>query len=57
MLAIVFLVREWTGDITPSTNETTDCRFFAMADLPHLPPLYEETMEDVKSYGGSLILK
>jgi ADP-ribose pyrophosphatase YjhB (NUDIX family) len=56
-VAIVLLVREWTGDITPSTNETTDCRFFAMDDLPQLPPLYEETVEDVRRYRGALILK
>ncbi len=57
MLAIVFLVREWTGEVCPQTEETTDCRFFAMNDLPKLSPLYEETMEDVRSYRGSLIPK
>jgi ADP-ribose pyrophosphatase YjhB (NUDIX family) len=59
MLAVVFLVEEWAGEITPRTDETTDCRFFEIESLPELPPVYAETIEDLKSYdtGGPLIVK
>jgi ADP-ribose pyrophosphatase YjhB (NUDIX family) len=57
MLTIVFLVEEWTGEIATRTDETTDCRFFEIDSLPDLPPLYSETLEDLKSYRGSVILK
>ena len=57
MLAVVLLVREWSGEIRARTDETTDCRFFDMDSLPDLPPLYAETVEDLKRFRGSLILK
>jgi ADP-ribose pyrophosphatase YjhB (NUDIX family) len=57
MLTIVMLVNEWGGHIRRQTPETTDCRFFALADLPELPELYAETVEDLKSYSGQIILK
>jgi ADP-ribose pyrophosphatase YjhB (NUDIX family) len=57
MLTIVMLVREWSGEVVRQTSETTDCRFFALTDLPELPPLYAETVEDLKSYSGQVILK
>ncbi|NIM50472.1 MAG: NUDIX domain-containing protein, partial [Gemmatimonadales bacterium] len=39
MLTIVFLVEEWAGEVSPRTDETTDCRFFEMDSLPDLPPV------------------
>jgi len=57
MLTVVFLVREWTGQPRLRTDETTDCRFFPMDDLPDLPPLYAETVEDIRRFDGTLIMK
>ncbi len=57
MLTVVFLVREWAGQITPQTEETTDCCFFARDSLPELSPVYAETVEDLRSFRGDLILK
>jgi ADP-ribose pyrophosphatase YjhB (NUDIX family) len=57
MFAVVFLVEEWSGELRPQTDETTDCRFFEMDSLPELPPVYAETIEDLKNYCGSLVLK
>ena len=57
MVAIVFLVEEWTGNLRRSTDETTDCRFFELDRLPDLPPLYVETVNDLKNYTGAAIVK
>lgn len=57
MLAVVLLVQEWGGRIRARTDETTDCRFFDINSLPDLPPVYAETVADLKSFRGSLILK
>lgn len=57
MLSIVFLVDHWEGSIERRTDETIDCRFFDLDSLPELPPLYAETVEDLKNYTGSVILK
>ena len=57
MVTIVFLVQKWTGNLHRSTDETTDCRFFELDRLPDLPPLYAETVNDLKNYTGTLILK
>lgn len=57
MLTAVLLVEEWSGELRPQTDETTDCRFFEMNSLPELPPVYAETIADLKNYRGSLILK
>jgi ADP-ribose pyrophosphatase YjhB (NUDIX family) len=59
MFVLVFLVEEWAGEITPTTTETTDCRFFDPEALPDLPPLYAETVEDLRAYDrdGAFALK
>ena len=50
MLTLVFLVEEWAGEIVRHTDETTDCRFFEPDALPELPPVYAETVEDLRAY-------
>ena len=57
MVTIVFLVEQWAGSLRRSTDETTDCRFFALDRLPDLPPLYAETIDDLRNYTGTLIVK
>ncbi len=57
MLALVFRIDEWTGELGTTTDETSDARFFALDALPELPPLYEETLRDLAAYGGMVILK
>jgi len=59
MFAVVFLVEEWTGNILQKTDETSDAKFFSLDDLPEIPDLYRETIEDMKNYqlNGQLIIK
>ncbi|MBN2499390.1 MAG: NUDIX domain-containing protein [Anaerolineales bacterium] len=57
MLAFVFRVDEWCGKLLTETDETIDARFFALEELPELPPVYQETLADVAAFDGSLILK
>ncbi len=57
MLALVFRVDEWAGELSTATDETTDARFFASDGLPALPPLYAETLRDLGAFDGTVILK
>jgi mutator protein MutT len=57
MFTVVFLVEEWTGEIQKETDETVDARFFDQDDLPPIPALFQETLEDAKAFTGELILK
>ncbi len=57
MLALVFRIDEWAGELATATDETTDARFFALDALPTLPPLYEETLRDLGAFDGTVILK
>jgi len=50
LLSAVFLVDEWRGTLQTTTDETTDARFFAPEDLPEIPALYRETLEDLRQY-------
>ena len=57
MLAIVFRVDEWSGLLVSETDETGDARFFSVNELPDIPDLYRETLEDLKNFDSRLILK
>ena len=58
MLAVVFLVEDWEGELMAETDETVDARFFPITELPdQVPPLYRETIEDLNAFAGDLILK
>jgi len=57
MLALVFRIDAWAGELAIATDETIDARFFALEALPDLPPLYEETLRDLAAYDGRVILK
>ena len=57
MLSIVFRVDHWGGTLTPTTNETSDARFFALDELPEIPALYQETLADLQEFDGTLIIK
>lgn len=57
MVAIVFLVDEWSGTLVPETDETTEARFFDLDELPEIPSLYQETLEDLRRFDGSVIVK
>lgn len=57
MFTIVFLVDEWSGSLLTHTDETVDARFFDLSELPDIPDLYRETLEDLQKYNGRLILK
>jgi len=59
MFAVVFLIEEWTGNVLQETDETYDAKFFSINNLPDIPNLYLETIEDLEIYklNGTVILK
>ena len=58
MFTIVFRIDRWVGKLLTETNETVDARFFALDNLPKsLSPLYSETIEDLRNFDGTFILK
>ena len=57
MFAVVFIIDEWAGTLLSETDETLNARFFALDDLPPIPNLYKETIEDLKNYTGTIIIK
>ena len=53
-----FLVDAWSGELVTETDETLDARFFGLDEVPvDLSDLYEEVLEDLRRWDGSLILK
>ena len=50
MFSMVFIVKEWGGNLLTQTDETVDARFFALKDLPEMPSHYHETLEDLAAY-------
>ena len=57
MLAFVFQVDEWRGELLTETDETIDARFFAPEELPEISLVHQETLADVAAFDGNLILK
>lgn len=57
MFALVFRVDQWTGVLNTMTDETVDARFFPMDALPQIPSHHDETLDDLLSFNGSLIVK
>lgn len=58
MLAFVFRVDRWSGLLKTVTDETLDAQFFSPNNLPSdIVPLYQETLEDLKRFDGTVILK
>jgi 8-oxo-dGTP pyrophosphatase MutT (NUDIX family) len=58
MLAFVFRVDAWSGQLLSTTDETVDARFFPLDALPDdLPSLYRETLADVQAFAGQVIVK
>ena len=58
MLRFVFRVDSWSGTLQSITDETLDARFFELDALPSdLPDLYTETIQDLMSFDGTVIIK
>ena len=58
MLAFVFEVTAWTGQLLAATDETLDAQFFPLDNLPpNIPDLYHETLADWQAFNGQVILK
>lgn len=57
MFTLAFRVDRWSGSLLSETDETVDARFFARSELPALSSVYEETLQDLGAYDGTLILK
>jgi 8-oxo-dGTP pyrophosphatase MutT (NUDIX family) len=55
---VQFLVDDWSGELATETDETADARFFRLDELPEEKhDFYQEVLEDLRKYDGSLILK
>lgn len=55
---IAFLVRDWSGVLAVDGEEAVDAGFFFLDGLPE--PLYSihvETLEDLRRYDGSVVIK
>ena len=57
MVSFVFRVDAWSGELALETDETTAIRFFALDELPELSPLYQETLQDLHAFDGTVIIK
>ena len=56
-LVFQFRVDEWGGMLVRETDETVDAGFFSEEELPEAFQFYEEALEDLRSFSGSVILK
>ena len=56
-LIIVFRIDEWGGSLLSETDETVDARFFSLDEIPDIPKMFREIIEDLKNFDGQLILK
>jgi 8-oxo-dGTP pyrophosphatase MutT (NUDIX family) len=58
MLAFVFHIDQWSGQLAIKTDETVDARFFSRAAPPdNLHPFYHEMLNDLRAFTGQVILK
>jgi ADP-ribose pyrophosphatase YjhB (NUDIX family) len=57
MFSVAFRVDAWRGDLIAETDETIDARFYPRDDLPELPELYRESLQDLDRFDGRLIVK
>ena len=58
MIRFVFLVNTWSGELKTETDETLNAQFFALDELPeNVPDLYHETIQDLSSFDGHVIVK
>jgi len=57
MFSIVFIVTDWVGQLKTQTEETIDAQFFSLTELPPIPVLYQETLQDYQEFEGTLVLK
>lgn len=54
---LAFRADRWAGTLVTATDETTDARFYARDELPQVSAFVLETLEDLKRFDGTLILK
>jgi ADP-ribose pyrophosphatase YjhB (NUDIX family) len=57
MVRFVFLVKQWSGELLTHTDETINAQFFALDNLPEIPILYQETIHDLQTFDGKVIVK
>jgi len=57
LVSFVFRVDKWSGIVNPTTDETLDARFFALNELPEISPMYQETLDDLKNFRGTVIVR
>jgi 8-oxo-dGTP pyrophosphatase MutT (NUDIX family) len=56
-ITMAFIIQEWSGSVLTETEETTDCRFFALDALPELSGTSIEVLSDFLSFDGTFIVK
>ena len=57
-VSFVFRIDAWQGDLVTHTDETVGARFFDLDALPDtVPPIYHETLDDLRSFAGTVIIK
>ncbi len=58
LFMVQFLVDDWSGELVTETDETLDARFFGLDELPEdMLDFYQQVLDDLRKYDGSLILK
>jgi 8-oxo-dGTP pyrophosphatase MutT (NUDIX family) len=58
LFIVQFSVGKWFGELVTETDETVDARFFRLDEIPEaIPDFYQEALEDLQKYDGSLIVK
>jgi NADH pyrophosphatase NudC (nudix superfamily) len=59
---VQFLVNDWSGEVVKETDETTDARFWSVAEIRASIPkkishYYLDVIDDMEKYDGHVIIK
>ena len=55
-LAFAFRIDQWCGDLVRETAETTDAQFLDKSQFPDAYSQYQESLEDLNGFSGTVIL-
>jgi len=57
LFSTAFRIDQWAGDLSQTTDETMNARFFPPDQIPDLNNIHREIFEDFKTFNGQFILK
>ncbi len=57
MLAHVFRVDRWSGQLRKQSEETTDARFMSLDEATPTTDLYRQTLADLQAFSGNVICR